>query len=49
MGEGEEGWGLLRTFIWSVEERVRVEEWEVGALALNTRLVLLTVTLRHRW
>ena len=30
------GWGLLRTFIWSIEESVRVEGWEVGALALNT-------------
>ena len=49
-GRGAEGSGPLRTFPWLTEGTMRGvgdRRWE--PLALNTGLVLLTVTLRHRW
>ena len=49
-GRGAEGSGPLRTFPWLAEGTMRGvgdRRWE--PLGLNTGLVLLTVTLRHRW
>jgi len=49
-GRAGEGSGSLRTFPWLAEGTMRGvgdRRWE--PLGLNTGLVLLTVTLRHRW